>query len=101
MFTDGMPDLNPQALLAGAYVGLFEMGITFVLWLMALKNCERTANISTLAFLTPVMSIVFIALILKEQIASATYIGLAFILSGMILQKVLPKLCDKHMPIKP
>ncbi|PMG26932.1 hypothetical protein BCU94_04985 [Shewanella sp. 10N.286.52.C2] len=88
-------DLSWQALTAGVYVGLFEMGITFVLWLMALKSTEKTSNITTLVFLTPVLSVGFIALILKEQIASSTYIGLCFILTGLILQKVTPQLLRK------
>lgn len=88
-------DFSWQALTAGVYVGLFEMGITFVLWLMALKSTEKTSNITTLVFLTPVLSVGFIALILKEQIASSTYIGLCFILTGLILQKVIPQLLRK------
>ncbi|WP_076542817.1 DMT family transporter [Shewanella sp. UCD-KL21] len=88
-------DFSWQALTAGVYVGLFEMGITFVLWLMALKTTEKTSNITTLVFLTPVLSVGFIALILKEQIASSTYIGLCFILTGLILQKLIPQLLSK------
>lgn len=81
--------------MAGMYVGLFEMGITFVLWLMALKTATRTANISTLVFLSPVMSIGFIAWILQETIATATYIGLGFILSGMMLQQLFPRYLER------
>ncbi|MGL4616046.1 MAG: DMT family transporter, partial [Shewanella sp.] len=91
ILTDTLPSFSLKALLAGMYVGLFEMGITFVLWLMALKTASRAANISTLAFLSPVMSIGFIAWILQETIAMATYIGLGFILTGMLLQQLLPK----------
>lgn len=91
LLTDTLPSLSPKALFAGMYVGLFEMGITFVLWLMALKTATRTANISTLVFLTPVLSIGFIAWVLQESISSATYIGLGFILLGMMLQQMLPK----------
>ncbi|MDF5627327.1 DMT family transporter, partial [Vibrio parahaemolyticus] len=35
---------------AVTYVGLFEMGITFVLWLSALKSTQNTARISNLIF---------------------------------------------------
>ncbi|GGI72689.1 DMT family transporter [Shewanella gelidii] len=89
---DQLPSLNISALAAGIYVGLFEMGITFVLWLMALKLTPRTANISTLVFLSPVLSIGFISWILKEPIASTTYVGLGLILLGLVLQKLLPRL---------
>ncbi|NRA85474.1 MAG: DMT family transporter [Gammaproteobacteria bacterium] len=83
-----LPTWDPQALLAGIYVGLFEMGITFVLWLLALKYAQRTANITTLAFLSPVLSIGFIALILDEKIEPATYVGLGLILMALGLQTI-------------
>lgn len=38
LMTQGLPSWNPQAFAAAIYVGLFEMGITFVLWLIALKK---------------------------------------------------------------
>ena len=92
LFTQTLPSWNLQAFAAGVYVGLFEMGVTFVLWLIALKKAERTASISTMAFMSPVMSIGFIAWILQEQIARSTYIGLGLILSALALQQLLPLL---------
>ena len=97
--TDTLPSFSLKAIFAGMYVGLFEMGITFVLWLMALKTATRTANISTMVFLSPVMSIGFIAWILQETIAMATYLGLAFILSGMMLQQLLPRYLERKNKI--
>lgn len=99
VLTDTLPSFSLKAIFAGMYVGLFEMGITFVLWLMALKTATRTANISTMVFLSPVMSIGFIAWILQETIAMATYLGLAFILSGMMLQQLLPRYIERKNKI--
>lgn len=99
LLTDTLPSFSLKAIFAGMYVGLFEMGITFVLWLMALKTATRTANISTMVFLSPVMSIGFIAWILQETIAMATYLGLAFILSGMMLQQLLPHYLERKNKI--
>ncbi|MBS0040865.1 DMT family transporter [Shewanella sp. M16] len=99
LLTDTLPSFSLKAIFAGMYVGLFEMGITFVLWLMALKTATRTANISTMVFLSPVMSIGFIAWILQETIAMATYLGLAFILSGMMLQQLLPRYLERKNKI--
>ncbi|SIQ42134.1 EamA-like transporter family protein [Shewanella morhuae] len=101
MLTDVIPSFSVKAIFAGMYVGLFEMGITFVLWLMALKTAIRTANISTMVFLSPVMSIGFIAWILQETITMATYLGLAFILSGMVLQQLLPRYIDRNNKLGP
>ncbi|MGE6435683.1 DMT family transporter [Shewanella baltica] len=101
VLTDTLPIFSLKAIFAGMYVGLFEMGITFVLWLMALKTATRTANISTMVFLSPVMSIGFIAWILQETIAMATYLGLAFILSGMMLQQLWPRYTERKSKIGP
>lgn len=95
LITDTFPSLNFQALLAGIYVGLFEMGITFVLWLMALKTSTRTANISTLAFLTPLLSMVLIGLVLKETITQSSLIGMGLIVSALFIQQVLPTILAK------
>lgn len=101
VLTDALPSFSLKAIFAGMYVGLFEMGTTFVLWLMALKTATRTANISTMVFLSPVMSIGFIAWILQETIAMTTYLGLAFILSGMMLQQLLPRYTERKCSGKP
>jgi len=45
--------MNLNGVLGAVYVGLFEMSLTFLLWLMALKLSESTAKISTLIFLSP------------------------------------------------
>ncbi len=81
----------PQGWAALVYVGLFEMGVTFVLWLMALKLSKTTAQISILIYLSPFLSLVFIALIVGEKILLSTCVGLAFIIAGILVQKVDPK----------
>lgn len=73
--------------MASVYVGFFEMGITFVLWLKALALSTSNAKISNLVFISPFMSLLFIALILKEEIHATTLIGLALIISGIIVQQ--------------
>ncbi|NRD72748.1 DMT family transporter [Shewanella sp. VB17] len=90
LLTQALPSWNVEAIAAGVYVGLFEMGITFVLWLVALKKADRTASITTMVFITPVMSIGFIAWILQENIAKTTYLGLGLILLALALQQILP-----------
>jgi len=86
VFSDPWPDT--LAGLAGAvYVGIFEMGITFVFWLNALKLTRSTARVSTLIFFSPFLSLVFIRLFVGEHIRLATIIGLCFIIGGSILQQ--------------
>ena len=90
LFTDHtLPDFNGLA--ASFYVGAFEMGITFVLWLKALKTAPSTANVSNLIYLTPFFALIFINFILGENIYITTVIGLIFIVSGIILQEVYKK----------
>ena len=82
---------NIQGILAVSYVGLAEMGLTFFLWLNALKNAKRTDQVSQLIYLSPFLSLLFIGYILHEPIHPATFIGLILILAGIIWQKKASK----------
>ncbi len=73
--------------LGAIYVGLFEMGITFVLWLTALKLSSTTARVSIFIYLAPFLSLIFINNILGEPIHASTIIGLVFIVLGIIIQE--------------
>ncbi len=64
------------------------MGITFLLWLKALKLSKTTANVANLAYLAPFFSLVVISLVVGEKILVSTVIGLIFIIGGIILQKL-------------
>ena len=75
-------------LLGAVYVGLFEMGICFVLWLMALKLTDNTARISNLIFLSPFLSLIFIYLLVGEKILASTFIGLILIVAGLLCQRI-------------
>lgn len=78
---------SPVGMLGAGYIGLFEMGITFVLWLKALRLSRTTAQITNLIYLTPFLALIFINIIVGERILISTTIGLAFIVSGIILQR--------------
>ncbi len=82
------PRIVPILYLAGVYVGLFEMGITFLLWLSALKLADRTSFISNLILLTPFCSLILIHFLLGEKINFSTIIGLFFIIFGIIISKI-------------
>jgi drug/metabolite transporter (DMT)-like permease len=76
-----------RGLAAAAYVGLFEMGVTFALWSTALRLSSGVSRIGNLIFLSPLASLVFIATILGEPIHPATLLGLAMIIPGVLLQQ--------------
>lgn len=78
-------------ILGAVYVGILEMGFTFILWLKALQIGKNTPLVANLIFITPFISLLFIALILKEKIAPATILGLLIIVGSNILQKLPAK----------
>ena len=76
-----------SGLLGAVYVGLFEMGVTFLLWLRALRLSDSTARISYLIYLSPLLSLLWIRLFVGEEIRFSTLAGLALILIGLAIQR--------------
>ena len=76
-----------QGWAGGLYVGLFEMGLAFVLWMGAMKATTSTLRISSLIFLSPPLSLVLIWVIAAEPVKAYTLIGLVLILFGLWLQR--------------
>lgn len=85
-FTDGF-NMPWQGVLGAVYVGVFEMGIAFMLWLGAMKKATHTSRVSNLIFLSPFLSLVFISQILGEQIHPSTFIGLVLIVMAVGYQQ--------------
>ncbi|MGA1866249.1 MAG: DMT family transporter [Thermoplasmatota archaeon] len=74
---------------AGAfYIGIFEMGVTFLIWLTALRLSSDTSKISNLIYLGPFLSLFFIAWIVGERILPSTVAGLVLISLGIVLQRL-------------
>ncbi|MCG7491365.1 DMT family transporter [Vibrio sp. Of14-4] len=90
--------ISSQGWLAATYVGLFEMGITFVLWLSALKLTQNTARISNLIFASPFISLVLLATIIKEHIHPTTLIGLVLIIAGLVIQQMRFRRKNQYEP---
>ncbi len=95
LFSD-LHSISWQGILAGIYIGLFEMGITFVIWLKALKLSGRTDKIGNLIYLTPFCALVFISIVLKEKILITTIFGLILIVLGIFIQQVKKKSYDSE-----
>lgn len=79
-----------RGLAGAAYVGVFEMGLTFALWLAALKLTESTARVANLIFLSPLVSLLLIRVLVGEAILPSTYWGLGLILLGQAVQRLAP-----------
>ncbi len=79
--------LPGASLWAVIYSGIFEVGITYVLWLKAMNLTTSNAKIGNLVFFAPFLSLVFIHFVLKETIYITTFIGLIFIIAGVLVQQ--------------
>ncbi len=78
-----------SGLWGGLYVGVFEMGVTYVFWLLALRRASTPGRVSTLIYLSPFLSLWFIHYTLGEAIARTTLMGLTLIIAGLLLQQAL------------
>ncbi|MBE0577054.1 MAG: DMT family transporter [Desulfuromonadales bacterium] len=84
-----LPDAS--GLFGAIYVGCFEMGISFFLWLQALKYTASTARVSSLIFISPFISLILIHFLVGEEILPSTFYGLILIVAGLILQQFARK----------
>lgn len=84
-------DINMGGILGSIYVGSFEMGITFVLWLKALSIAENKAKLSNIIYLVPFVSLIFIHFLVGEQIYWTTIAGLIIIVTSILFQQLTDK----------
>ena len=89
MLTDGVITMAWASILSGLYVGLFEMGIAFILWMSALRLTDNPIRVSSLIFLAPPISLVLITTVLGEPISQSTLLGLVVILLGLAGQQLV------------
>ena len=80
-----VPDII--GLLGAVYVGLFEMGITFIIWLRALKLSKTTAQVSHFIYVVPFLSLIVICFVVGEMILIPTIVGLILVVTGIMLQE--------------
>lgn len=88
IFTSGFSNLNIAGIAGGVYIGLFEMGFTFVFWLKALQFAVSSDRISNLIYLTPFLSLLLIHLVIGETLYLTTLSGLLLIIGGIVFQKI-------------
>ena len=88
-FGFSVPNLN--GLLAGMYVGGFEMAIPFICFGIAMRITSNPTLINQLCYLSPFLSLFFIAIVLHEPIVITTYIGLTLIVAGIVFNEYFVK----------
>jgi drug/metabolite transporter (DMT)-like permease len=83
----GFSSISFKGLSGALYIGLFEMGLTYVLWLRALKLSSNTAAVTNLVYLSPFISLIVIRSVIGEKILLATIVGLFLIICGIAVQQ--------------
>jgi len=80
------------------YVGLFEMSITFALWLTALQLTSSAARISNLIYVTPFFSLLILNFVVGEKIYPATFVGLFLIVGSILFQAWMSRKRASELP---
>jgi len=84
---EGLPAPSAQTLGYGAWVGLIEMGITFVLWQTAMRRTAHAGRIAQLIFLSPFLSLLLIDRVLGEAVSANSVAGLGLIVGGLLIAR--------------
>lgn len=79
----GLPAINARTLFYGAWVGLIEMGVTYLLWQRSMRLTRQAAKIGALIFLSPFVSLFLISVVLREPIHATSIFGLLIIVGGL------------------
>ena len=86
---------STEGWLTAIYVGIFEMGITFVLWLLAMQYASATDRISNLVYVAPFLNLFIVNIVLDESIYKTTVFGLLLLISGIVIQNMKGKHAQK------
>lgn len=81
------PD-SAEGWFAALYVGVFEMGVTFALWLMAIRLAPKSDRISNLVYMAPFLNLIFARQLLGEKIYLTTLIGIILLVAGIVIQNI-------------
>lgn len=78
------------------WLGVVTSGVAYLLWALALNGVKETAKIANLAFLTPFLSLIVSAILLKEQVRLRAVIALVFIVGGILLQSFWDRIKERR-----
>lgn len=85
VFSKNAISLQLNEILGLTWIGLFTSATAFTSWALALEKGD-TAKISNLAYITPFLSLIWTALILKESFNIYSVLGLVVIVLGIFIQ---------------
>jgi drug/metabolite transporter (DMT)-like permease len=76
-----------QSIFPAVYVGVFEMGLTFAIWLRAISLSRKTYLVAQLIFISPFLGMIWIYVFLDEKILVTTIFGFVLIVAGILIQQ--------------
>ena len=88
LFFNDFGHMDMTGTVLAIYAGIFEMGITFILWIKAMKYTSSNDKISNLVYIAPFLSLIFIHYFVGETIYVTSLIGLSFIVLGILIEKL-------------
>ena len=88
LMTENWVPINGMQWLGIIWLGVIIDAVAYLLWALALKGIENTAKVANLAYLTPFLSVIVSAIVLKEQVQLRAIIALVFIVGGILLQSL-------------
>ena len=88
-FFQPIEHIKPKSLLSGVYIGIFEMGLPYICFGIAIRETKNPALINQLCYLAPFLSLFIISIVLEEPVVFSTYLGLALILGGIIYNQYI------------
>ena len=82
-----IPAISVHQFFGLIWLGFFTSGLGFVFWFLALKYGD-TAKVSSIIFITPFISLIYIYFIAGEKILISSILGLVFISIGIFIQSI-------------
>jgi len=89
LFFSEIPKISIYQLAGLFWLGFFTSGLAFVFWFLALKHGD-TAKMSSMIFLTPFLSLIYIYFMIGEKILFSSIAGLVIIVVGILIQSKSP-----------
>ncbi|HNX78642.1 MAG TPA: DMT family transporter [Prolixibacteraceae bacterium] len=79
------------SLWAALYIGFFEVGITYLIWMRAMHLSDNNALTGSLIYIAPFISLILISTVIGETIHFTTFLGLTLIASAILYVQLSSK----------
>ncbi len=91
LVTESWMPLKAPQWLGMLWLGVVIDAIAYLLWALALRGAKNTATIANMAYLTPFLSLIVSAVLLKEKVTLQAVVALIFIIGGILLQSIMER----------